>query len=177
MSYRIKGKVAAQWPRGMPRVTRLTMQTYLGSIHILFFATWLGGNLFCLAIFLPASASLPPDAQWQARTRASKGLNTISAVSAPLVLLSGFARVLLPEVNDGRDWASRHSLVLGIKVVLTLWMIVNHMLQAFRYAPAPAPNRADPCAAFDHAWRMWVRLLTINVILGFACFFLGLSLV
>lgn len=147
------------------------MQIYLTWIHILFFATWLGTNLFCLVIFLPATASLPLGARSQARRRASQGVNIVAAVSAPLVVLSGSAWLFLPEPAAA---ARGYSLLLAGKAVLTLAMILNHLLQAFKYMPGPARGRHAGPAPAEAAWRNWVRLLTLNVILGLTVFFLGL---
>lgn len=154
------------------------MELYVTWIHIVFFSTWLGANFFCLAIFLPASESLPPEVRLQARNRASHGLNTLTAVSAPLVLGSGIARFLLPglDVSVSLEWS--HLSIIGIKFILTLAMIINHWLQAFRYAPRPTSLQDAHAPTSDEAklaWKAWVRLLTINVILGFGIFLLGLS--
>jgi len=156
------------------------MELYITWLHILFFSTWVGANLFCLAIFLPASASLAPEARAQARRRASRGLNTVTAVSAPLVLISGLAWFLLLGLDVNARLAWRTLSIIGIKFILTLAMIFNHWLQAFRYAPRPgSPQDAHAPASdeADGAWKVWVQLLTINVILGFAIFLLGLSVV
>jgi uncharacterized membrane protein len=153
------------------------MELYVTWLHILFFSTWLGANLFCLAIFLPASASLPPEVQLQARNRASHGLNTVTAASAPLVLVSGLAWFLSPglDVSVNLEWSKLS--ITGIKFILTLAMIINHWLQAFRYSPRPGSlqDAHAPSDEAELAWKAWVRLLTINVILGFAIFLLGVS--
>lgn len=171
VSYRIKGGETTPGDRRWPD----PMEHYIVWIHIVFFSTWLGANTFCLAIFLPASRSLPPDALWQARSRTSRGLNTITAVSAPLVLVSGMTSFLLPGIasSTGLEWGS--SSIIGSKLVLTAIMTINHWRQAFRYAPIPnhlavQPRSVEPR---DVAWQSWVRLLAINVVLGFIAFCLG----
>lgn len=154
------------------------METLLNWIHILSFAMWLGANLFCLVIFLPASKSLPSEAKWQARHLASRRLSLVAAISAPLVVISGSAWLLLPEPNAGSASWQGESFFMAAKATLTLAMIFNHVLQAFRYAPQPL--RDGTTSEFDQlqtAWTHWVRLLAINVILGFAVFVFGLFLV
>lgn len=95
----------------------------------------------------------------------------VAAASAPLVVLSGSAALLLPELGLA---ARGHSLLIAGKAALTLTMIVNHLLQAFKYAPRSTPGEHGGPDPTPEAWHSWVRLLTLNVVLGFAAFFLGL---
>ena len=154
----------------------LNMLHHIIWIHIVFFSTWLGANLFYLAIFLPASRSLQPKAQWQARNRASHGLNRVAAVSAPLVLISGFVLSAGLGTSVVVEWGN--SSIIGGKLVLTVAMIINHWWQAFRYAPTVRDHQDELPPASDpqeFKWKAWVRLLIINVVLGFTVFLLGLS--
>lgn len=172
MSYRIKGRRRAE-----PKCAGKTMEHYIPWIHIVFFSTWIGANLFCLAIFLPASRSLAAGALWQARSRASRGLNAVTVVSAPLVLISGCASFLSSGLVPGTAFEWGYASVGAAKLVLTLVMTLNHWRQAFRYAPTTTGPRGDSTQASDPReamWKVWVRLLTTNVVLGFAVFCLGL---
>ena len=143
------------------------MQIAVPWVHILSFSVWLGANLFVLGIVWPALRSLPA-AEFSKLLRPLAGsLNAVVAVAAPVTVLSGLGGVFPGGgIADTGGGAGAFIIVLA-KTVLTGVMVLNHGLQAFRYAPsldAPVDGR-NP----------WWRLLAANVFLGVVILLLGLA--
>ncbi len=139
------------------------MQILVPWLHMMSFSAWLGVNVLFLSILWPSSRSLPAVERARTLCRAGRALNAAVTVAAPLTVLSGLGGLWLTGYPTA---ASGGSLTLVMKTLLAAAMIVNHILQAFRYRPSldHPPDGRDP----------WTRLLVVNVILGVLILLLGL---
>ncbi len=144
------------------------MQILLPWVHIFSFSVWLSANLFVLFMLWPAIRPLAPGERLKVMRLAAGGLNAVVAVAAPLTVLSGLGGFFLPGNAAQLAPGTGAFLVLALKTILTAVMALNHGLQAFRHHSSPEhpPEDRNP----------WMRLLMINVILGFIILFLGLWL-
>jgi len=152
--------------------------------HVMASALWVGAMVFFLVVLGPSVNPLGPKIAIQALNRGRIGFEILSWIAIGLLLLTGvfnlLLRVSVPTVAVGRFYI----VILSIKLLVFGAMLVQHCLQAFKYAPAIAkltsrlPESANrwPEALLDQ-WRRWFLLLKINAALGPIAILLGLNLI
>lgn len=156
--------------------------SYFG--HLIALALWLGGIVFFLVVVGPATQEVEPAAAARTMNRSRTALETMSWIAIALLLLTGFANLLIRAKAPGTPLGGHYMTLLSIKLVLFLAMTVHHVLQAVKYGPQIAALTAQlpellaewPDALLAH-WRRWFLLLKLNAAIAPIAMILGLALI
>jgi len=153
-------------------------------IHIIAVALWVGTMVFFLVELGPSVNALEPRIAIPTLNRGRIGFELLSWIAIALLLLTGVFNLLQRFSISTFATGGFYSVILTIKLFVFGAMLVHHLLQTFRYAPAIARLTSElPELSNDWPegllgqWRRWFLLLKINAALGPIAILLGLNLV
>jgi len=153
-------------------------------IHIIAVALWVGTMVFFLVVLGPSVNALEPRIAIPTLNRGRIGFETLSWIAIALLLVTGVFNLLQRFSVSTFATGGFYSVILTIKLFVFGAMLVHHLLQTFRYAPAIARLTSELPELSNHwpegllgQWRRWFLLLKINAALGPIAILLGLNLV
>ena len=162
----------------------LPLQLISTLIHIMAVGLWVGAMVFFLVVLGPSVNALEPRIAIQTLNRGRIGFELLSWIAIALLLLTGVFNLLQRFSISTFATGGFYSVILTIKLFVFGAMLVHHLLQTFRYAPAIARLTSELPELSNHwpegllgQWRRWFLLLKINAALGPIAILLGLNLV
>lgn len=152
-------------------------------VHLVAVALWLGGGVFYLIVFGPATHELRSGAGVKVLNQGRTAFETVSWAAIGLLMITGIINLIWAGGKTGPAHGEFYTIALSIKLFLFLAMLLHHCLQVFKYAPRIAALTAETgteAASWREElrgyWQKWFLLLKINVGLGAIAVLLGLAM-